>query len=160
MLQAFMTKKNIFLIAAFLIVVGSIYFYLYRDYFRKPDIQIMHTIRAMHSRQRTRTPAGDPPESIIFSMNREYNLTYVKVVSAAEAATNKYAHPLWELKSQSNSVPTAAFAYGSHIRGLHPTVKGAQPDPLQPNVTYRLVVEAGSLKGQHDFSVQEDEAPQ
>jgi hypothetical protein len=34
---------------------------------------------------------------------------------------------------------------------MRPTVKGATPDPLEPGVTYRLLIEAGSRKAEHDF---------
>ena len=37
------------------------------------------------------------------------------------------------------------------IRGMRPTVKGATPDPLEPGVKYRLLIEAGSRKAEHDF---------
>ncbi|EEF58186.1 hypothetical protein [Pedosphaera parvula] len=153
-----MTKKNIILITAFLVLVGSIYFYLYRDLFRKADIQISHTIRAKRGSFRRPNPNPDaaPEDLIIFSMNRDYNLTAISVFSAAEIATNRFAHPLWELTTKSNSAPTSVFAYGAHVRGMHPTVKGAQPAPLQPNVTYRLRIEAGSQKGEHDFSIADD----
>ena len=45
------------------------------------------------------------------------------------------------------------FVYGQHIRGLKPEVPGANAEPLQPDVTYRLFVTAGTAKGQHDFEV-------
>jgi hypothetical protein len=34
---------------------------------------------------------------------------------------------------------------------MHPAVKGATPDPLEPGVKYRLVITAGKLKAEHDF---------
>ena len=34
-----------------------------------------------------------------------------------------------------------------------PAVLGAQPQPLQPNVVYRLFVAAGRATGQHDFKM-------
>ena len=53
--------------------------------------------------------------------------------------------------SDSNSVPVVDFSYGDYIRGMRPAVKGATPDPLEPGVAYRLVIEAGKRKAQHDF---------
>ena len=38
------------------------------------------------------------------------------------------------------------------IRGMRPAVKGATPDPLEPGVNYRLLIEAGSHKAEHDFT--------
>jgi hypothetical protein len=31
-------------------------------------------------------------------------------------------------------------------------VKGAAPEPLQPNVKYRLFLEAGTFKADHEFT--------
>ena len=75
----------------------------------------------------------------------------LKVVSAAELATNKYAPALWNLVSESNSVPIKDFNYGAPIQGMHPAIKGAPPDPLEPGVKYRLFVETHSLKAEHEF---------
>ena len=68
-----------------------------------------------------------------------------------EIETNKYPHPIWHLISKSNSVPVTDFTYGCSIGGMQPAVQGATPDPLEPGVKYRLLVEAGPLKLQHDF---------
>ena len=39
-----------------------------------------------------------------------------------------------------------------NIRGMRPAVQGATADPLQPGVKYRLLVEAGGVKLEHDFT--------
>ena len=78
-------------------------------------------------------------------------MTCVKVIPLSEIQTNKYPHPIWHLVSDSNSVPTKDFSYGASIAGMHPAVREALPDPLEPGVNYRLIVEAGLFKGQHDF---------
>ena len=54
--------------------------------------------------------------------------------------------------SDSNSVPTKDFAYGAPIKGMHPAVKEATADPLEAGVPYRLVIEAGAVKVEHDFA--------
>lgn len=149
-----MTKKNAILIAIALIAVGSIYFYLYKDYFTKGDIQIFHTIRpGAVGRQRSRNATHG--NAVTFGLGKDYKLTSIKVVPVSDIETNKYPHPIWELTTQSNSVPTRAFTFGSRVQGMHSAVKGAEPDPLVPNVTYRLLVEAGSQKGHHDFKITE-----
>ena len=151
-----MTKKNlIVLVVAFLTVIGF-YLYLFRDYFRKPVIQISYTIRLNPAYLR-RPPEGasaeEMPHLINFGLSGEFRLTSVKVVPVAELATNPFAHPVWEIISDSNSAPVRAFTYGYRIKGMHPAVKGATPDALQPNIAYRLFVESKSLKGQRDFTV-------
>ena len=154
-----MTKKNVFVLTiAFLAVIGF-YLYLFKDSFRKPNIQISHTIRlntAYIRRPPKDATAEDFPHLINFGLNGDYKLTSVKVVPVAALETNRFALPLWELVSDSNSVPTRAFTYGLKIKGMHPAVKGATADPLVPNVAYRLLVESKSLKGQHDFTVTEE----
>ncbi len=151
-----MTRKNIFQIAAIILVVAGFYLYLFRDSLRRPRIQIVHAIRTRSAGRRRAPAAADASASVIvFSLGQAYQLTSVKVVPLEQFKTNKYAHPVWELVSKSNSVPTQAFFYGSPIRGMHTPEKNTSPDPLAPNVPYRLFVEAGSLKGVHDFTIAE-----
>ena len=97
---------------------------------------------------RVRKSATEP---IYFAFDRKLKLTSVKVIPVSDIETNKYPHPIWDLVSESNSVPTMDITYGAPIRGMHPAVKGARPDPLQPGVEYRLLIEAGKLKAQDDF---------
>lgn len=155
-----MTKKNIIVLTVTFLAVIGFYLYLFKDSFRKPNIQISHTIRLNPTYLRhppKDATAEDFPRFINFGLSGDYKLTSVKVVPLAELETNRFAHPLWELISDSNSVPIRAFTYGLRIRGMHPAVQGATADPLVPNVTYRLFVEAHSLKGQHDFTVSEED---
>src|ERR1700757_3815132 len=150
-----MTKKNIIVLAVSFLAVVAVYYYLYRDSFRKVHIQLSHTFRPSAYALMHRAPGNtdeEPPEYVIFVMEHEYKLTSVKVVSIPELTTNKYAHPVWELISDSNSIPTRTFTYGKRISGMHPTVKGAKAEPLDMNVPYRLFVESGKISGQHDFT--------
>jgi hypothetical protein len=152
-----MSKKNFIVLAVTFLAVAGFYFYLYRDSFRKENIQISHTIRPQ-ARALVRPAAGqdDAINVITFRLGRDYRLTSVKVIPVPELQTNQYAHPVWELLSDSNSIPLQAFSYGMHIRGMHPAVKGEQPSALAFNTPYRLFVEAGPIKGQHDFTVTEE----
>jgi hypothetical protein len=36
---------------------------------------------------------------------------------------------------------------------MTPYVSGAEPAPLEPGVAYRILAEAGRLRGQHDFTI-------
>ncbi len=154
-----MTKKNVFVLAAAFLAVAVFYFYMYKDSFRKPDIQISLSIRPKRSAlaQKAADALDADSMNLNFGMDQKYKLTSVKVIPLNELKTNKFAHPIWELTSDSNSVPTQGFSYGSHIRGMHAPVKGATPDPLVANVPYCLFIEAGSKKGHHDFTLSEDE---
>ena len=155
-----MTKKNVIVLTVTFLAVIGFYLYLFKDSFHKPVIQISHTIRPNPAFIRHPPPgvsSEELPQSINFGLNGEFKLTSVKLVGLAELETNRFAHPLWELVSDSNSAPIRAFSYGRKIKGMHPSVKGAIADPLVPNTTYRLLVESHNLKGHHDFQVTEDE---
>ena len=144
-----MTRKNTF-IAVGLLLLAGFSFYLNRDRFRSAPIEIGD--RSVHPRDWMAKRFKDSPSNpVIFLLNREVRLTSVKVLLASELETNKYAVPIWTLTTDSNSAPIKDFLYGVNIPGMRPVSKGATADPLQPGVTYRLRIEAGSLKAEHDF---------
>jgi len=144
------SKRVLALIAV--LGLGGLCLYLNKDWFATPPIQIMHRVSpwmTARGRRAGDAAAGNP---VVFSFDRYYRFKRVRVVVAADAATNKYPHAIWELVSDSNSVPTATFTYGGWIRGMRPAVRNARPDPLEPGVTYRLLVEAEGRQAQHDFT--------
>jgi hypothetical protein len=152
-----MSKKNAIVLAVSFLAVAAFYLYLYRDSFHKPHIQISHTFRP--SAWALSHPPGtddEPVRTVMFGMEHDYRLTSIKVLVLSDLETNKYSHPIWDMISDSNSAPTRAFAYGGHIKGMHPSVKGAKPAELDLNVPYRLIVQAGNINGQHDFTLTED----
>jgi hypothetical protein len=158
-----MNAKKLLIIAA-LALVAFIYYYLYKDSFKKAEMKIRVTMRPrIGPRMRAPRNANAAPgeDNVIFVLSGEYKLTSIEVIPQSDAATNKFPHPIWQLISDSNSVPTSTFVYGRGIRGMHPQVKGAVADPLEPSTGYRVVVKAGSTKGEHDFTTPaEDNPPQ
>ena len=145
-----MTKKNT-LIVAFVILFGGLSLYLNRDWFASDGIHISHRSIAPR-RWFNRGPAVKPTANpVVFLLNKKVKLTSVKVVFFNDIQTNKYPHAIWNLTSDSNSVPVRDFIYGAPIRGMRPAVKGAPADPLDPGVNYRMLIEAGSDKAEHDF---------
>ncbi|MBI3853876.1 MAG: hypothetical protein HY298_26925 [Verrucomicrobia bacterium] len=158
-----MNKRSVLLISlAILLTAGYVYFN-FSDWFAPATIEIAHDIRPSSptaGRKGARNPMDDSTaNTVAFFFTAKYKLTSVKVVALDELKTNKYAHPLWHLISDSNSVPVKSIIYGVPIRGMKPAVKGARPELLQPEVPYRLLVEAGSLKGEHDFQSTEKTQP-
>jgi hypothetical protein len=145
-----MTKKNI-LIVAFVILLGGLSLYLNRDWFATEEIHISH--RSISPRRWSkRVPvAKTTANSVVFFLNRKVKLTSVKVVLASDIQTNEYPHAIWNLVSDSNSVPVRDFIYGAPIRGMRLAVKGVPADPLEPGVNYRVLIEVGSGKAEHDF---------
>ena len=157
-----MTKKQILLLAIAVVLLCG-YVYYFTDWFASESIQIVHTLRPYTPPRRGRARGGDDnptANTVSFGFNRKVLLTEVKVIPVSDLATNKYAHPIWHLVTESNSVPTKAFVYGMNIRGMHPKIAGARPDPLQPGVAYRLFVDAGELKGEHEFKTTPRTSPQ
>ncbi len=130
-----MNKKSWILITV-AVVLGAVYIIHFSNWFKPKVMTIAHNGRF-----------GE----INFTLGNLYQLTDVKVVSVSELESNKYALPVWELKSDSNSVPIKLFSYGDRIRGMKPAIANTQPQPLIAGMTYRLFIEAGSLKAQHDF---------
>jgi len=138
---------------ALAVALGGLSLYLNKDWFAKDLIQITHRSRPVRagflSRKRPAADAAVNP--IVFGFNHKLKLKSIQVIPVSEIETNKYPHPIWHLISDSNSVPTKTFVYAQPIRGMRPDVAGATADPLEPGTKYRLLVEANSFKGEHDF---------
>ena len=155
-----MTKKHVLLILVTVAIAG-VWLYVNRDWFATARIQI-HTrlvpTALMRFQRRTKQGAAPSPAAatpILFEWDRKLKLTSVKVVPLADLETNKYAHETWNLVSDSNSVPTRGFIYGSAVPGMRPATKGLDPEPLVPGEKYRLLLQAGSFKAEHDFLAEE-----
>ncbi len=146
------TKQWTFITLA--VVLGGFSLYLNKDWFAGDNIQIQCRSRParMGFFRRTKNSSGRATDPVFFAFDRSLKLTSLKVIPVHEIETNKYPHPIWHLVSESNSVPVVDWSYAVPIRGMHPAVKGATPDPLEPGVTYRLAIEAGKLKAEHDFT--------
>jgi hypothetical protein len=135
-----MNKKNWILISI-VILLGAVYIIHFSNWFKPKVMAIAHNGRF---------------GQINFTLGDSFKLTSIKVVSVSALESNKYALPMWELKSDSNSVPVKLFAYGGRIRGMKPAIENTRPEPLVAGTTYRIFVEAGSLKAQHDFTPADD----
>ena len=104
-------------------------------------------------------PAHEPPPvratatdtlPVTFGFEHEYKLTEIKVVPLRDLE-----RPILPPGSCGTWSPAPASAKIFCLRpghSGHEAGKAApRAQPLQPNITYRLLVRAGSLKGQHDF---------
>lgn len=148
-----MSKTKFIFILLIIIGLGGLSLYLNRDSFAGETIQISHRVSPWLKPKGT-TRANDFGDPVTFTLSGFYQLTGLKVVLASEIETNKYAHPVWSLTSESNSVPTTSIVYGRNIRGMRPAVKGSRPDPLVPGVSYRLLITTlNDKRAQHDFSL-------
>ncbi len=150
-----MSKMKFILIATLIAGLAGLSYYMNRDSFAPETIQIAHRISPwMRPANPSARRANDLGVPVTFTLNGFHSLTSVKVIPMAEIETNKFPHAVWKLVSDSNSVPTSSFNYGSHIKGMRPDVKGARPDRLEPGVAYRLIVMTSKDKqAQHDFTI-------
>ena len=139
------------MLIAIAFVLAAAYAVYFTDWFKPKIIQISHTGRATRLADRPGQKNNSTTTPITFGFDREYKFNEIKVIPVAALETNKNAFPIWHLTSDSNSVPVKFFFYGQRIQGMKSAVAGSRPEPLQTNVTYRLFVQAGSAKGQHDF---------
>ncbi|MBI5386875.1 MAG: hypothetical protein HZA90_19555 [Verrucomicrobia bacterium] len=151
-----MRKNTIVLITVLLLLAGC-YGYFFTDWFQSPTIQILAQVRP--SRNVRPTPGMPTTYPVSFAFDRKLRLTEIRVVNLDDEKTNKYPHAYWHLISDSNSMPTKAIVYGQPLRGLKPKVPRARPEPLEPDVKYRLYVSAGKNKGQIDFKTIEAAEP-
>ncbi len=143
-----MTTKQASLLALAAVIAGVV-LYVNRDWFSRDRIQISHRFGSFASR--LGADAGGTP--MMFEFSRKLKLTRLKVIPV-EAGSSKAAQPTWQLISDSNSVPTKGFVYGLPVPGMRPSLAGVNADPLTPGHKYRLLIEAGSLKAEHDFALE------
>jgi len=139
-----MTRKQSLLAVAILIVSGIV-LYANKDWFSQPPIQISH--RFDMSGGRFAQAPGTVP--LFFEFNRRLKLTSVQVFLLTDRQTKKASQPIWHLVSDSNSAPTKGFFYGMIIPGMR--AAACANEALELGAKYRLLIEAGSIKAQHDF---------
>ncbi len=137
-------NKKTWILITLAIVLGAVYIIHFSSWFKPKVMAIAHNGRFGH---------------VNFTLGTPFQLTALKVVSVSALESNKYALPAWELKSDSNSAPIKMFSYGERIRGMKPVLENTRPEPLEPGSTYRIYVEAGSLKAQHDFTTDANFGP-
>ena len=133
------------------LVLAAIYVTFFTDWFHRETIEIIPAIRPVRVPPNPQNPDQESVYPVSFAFNRKYKLTEVKVVAAADLATNKYPQLFWHLISDSNSVPTKSIVYGRSIKGMKLASPEARPKPLSPDVDYLLLLEAGSIKAQTNF---------
>ena len=140
-----MTRKDIVLVS-FTAVLAVVYLIFFTGTFHKPILRIVMApprLMAAAAHQAVFPPA--------FDLIYKQKLTSVKVVPLHGGKFNNATLPAWHLVSTSNSVPTKAVVYGIHIPGMIPARSNAEPQALQAGIKYRLLVQAGRLKGHLDF---------
>ena len=154
-------SKNGIVLSVLAVILAGFYLVFFTDLFTKDIIEIVPQIRP--NRRASSIPRLDPSQAqvfpVSFMLRGKYKLTSVKVVAADDLATNKHPTPLWHMVADSNSVPTKAFFYGERIRGMKPAIPKTRPMPLDPNINYIVMLEAGRARGQTNFHTREAVLP-
>jgi hypothetical protein len=138
-------NRTVWLVCAALVLAGAYMRYFF-DWHQHAQIQIFC------EKSRQAILGGSETPALIFHFTNAYPLTSIEVVDAEDARTNKFPHALWHVVAAAAPVPTTSFVYGAAIPGMKPEISTAQPEPLQADTKYSLVVEAAkNLKGQITF---------
>src|SRR5262245_25571572 len=98
--------RNTYVLFGIAALLGAAYVWFFTDLFTRETIQIIPQIRPGRPSNVSRSGDAPPVYPVSFLFDGKYKLTSLKVVSAQELATNKYANPAWHLISDSNSMPT------------------------------------------------------
>jgi hypothetical protein len=144
-----MQKKEYIWIALLLLLAG-LYLHFFTHWFAKGELVVTPS----------RRPAFGPNaavESIVLTLNGPYKLKDLRVLELEDGKFNPHGHLLWHVISDSNSAPTQLIVYGRHIHGMKQAPDNLAPEPLQPDVGYRVVVSANNLTGSADFKTRAEQ---
>jgi hypothetical protein len=131
-----MNKRTVFFIAIAM-VLAAVYACAFTDWFKPKFIQILH--RQTPDGAVTYLLAGGP-----------YALTRVRVFASDDQ--EEYPAALWDLMADEKSKPIKEFRYGGRIPGMKPKIPLAKPQPLERQKSYRIIVQAGKLTGETEFT--------
>jgi hypothetical protein len=129
---------------ALLLVLAGLYIHFFTHWFAKGELVVTPS----------RRPAFEPNatvESVVFTLNGPYKLKNIEVRELEDGKYNPHGHLLWHVVDDGGSSPTQLIVYGRHIHGLKQAPDNRAPEPLQPDVGYRIVVTANNLTGGADF---------
>lgn len=133
-----------------LLALAGIYIHFFTDWFAKKQLVVTPS-------RRPALGANATVESIVFTLNGEYQLKNLKVLELEDGKFNPHGHLIWHLVSDSNSAPTQIIVYGHHIHGMKQAPDNTAPEPLQPDIGYRIVVSANHLTGFADFKTRAEQ---
>lgn len=148
-----MNNKTLALLAIAALLAG-VYAYYFTDWVKRPAIQIISQIRPGSP-----SPANPAVCTVAFTLDGEYPLKSLKVSAVDPRNPKRVGLPIWHLISDSNSMPIQGLIYGLPIAGMKAANTNRPAQPLEPEVTYRLFLEAGKAKGQKDFRTRRVNAP-
>lgn len=147
-----MNNKALAVCIVLLVLLGS-----YLVFFRGCNEEAMQITCKLRPARKGAPPQRGvtPMYDVAFGFNKRYRLNSVKVVAAADLATNKYPIALWHLVADARPAAVKAITYGRPVPGLKPSVPDLEPQALEPNIEYVLLVEAGNIQSRTNFIARE-----
>jgi hypothetical protein len=150
------------MLALVAVALGVAYAVFFTDWFRHPSFEIVAQVRPSMPSDRAakRNNLGTLPQSeasmpVSFAFSDKFRINEIKVIEADDSRTNATPQVMWHLISDSASEPTKALIYGQRVKGMKPILPHAQAQPLQPDVTYQMLVQAGRYHGEVNFKTRE-----
>jgi hypothetical protein len=92
-------------------------------------------------------PAPGGVANVTFSLDGWYHLTSIRVEDVP--ADGSKPQVLWQLVGKSRLVNS--LLYGHDPEGMRPLLQGANLEPLQAGVPYRLIIHSGRRSGTNNF---------
>jgi hypothetical protein len=126
------------------VALGALYLLRFTDLGRAEQIQINVVERPFMP-----NPGPGDVLPLVFGLDRDCRLTALRITPLSEVS-NSRPKAIWTLESKAGSEPVRGFTFGDEIAGMKSA--GSAPAPLIGGVPYRLEVEAGSAKGQTNFT--------
>lgn len=150
-----MSSKNLILVG-FVVLLAGVYVTQFTDWGKRDVIQVNVFTRPIRI-----APAGDGPTTlpVAFNLDRDFDLSDVKVIPLDALKTNKNPKAIWHMVHGDKPHPNRGFGYGIPIDGMKNAPDCVQPEPLVVGTTYRILVESGKTKGFADFTAVEAGAP-
>lgn len=129
-------------------MLGVAYASFFSDWFKTKSIRIFAQNRSLPGA----SAEGATTAPVTFAFEEPLALTRLQVVKVDPKTKAKTASAVWKLESKTNSAPVRGFAYGSHIQGMTAPKECLNAEPLLPDVAYVLVVEAGRIHSEVQFT--------
>ncbi len=143
--------KKEFIWIALLIALAFLYVHFFTNWFVKPQMVITPS-------RRPNMAADATVDSVVFTLNGEYKIKNIQVLELGEDGKfNPKGHQMWHLTSNSNSAPTQILVYGHHVKGMKQAADNNAPEPLQPDVGYRILITANNVSGFADFKTRAEQ---
>lgn len=162
-----MNKRAIILIVL-AVLLGGWWVYAYSGLFAAPSIEIIYQLQPPRNRN-----ANARVFPVSFGLNRDVNPTAIRVWQVDADTGQTLEPPVWDMvyspeaherarlraeealakdpDARVRPLTTRAFVYGRRIRGLKRADPEIRPQPLEPDVTYRLRIEAEEGDAEIDF---------